>query len=160
MHSTLDFRRRDVYTPAPTMRSRVERLQDAMVDLPQVDCPIRHHFAPGLYAREIRIAAGVTVVGAVHKTAHLIAVTMGRLLIATEDGALEVVAGDVFLCPAGRKNAFTAIEDSCWVNFLANPENETDTDKLVEVFTESKASELGGGSCNQQYIASQLKKLE
>lgn len=142
------------------MRSRVERLQDAMVDLPQVDCPIRHHFAPGLYAREIRIAAGVTVVGAVHKTDNLIIVTKGKLLMVTEEGAREAMAGDVLPCPAGRKNAVTAIEDSCWVNLMANPENEVNTDKLVEVFTESTASSLLGGSINIQLAAERHRKLE
>lgn len=132
-----------------------------MLTLPQVDCPVRHYFAPGLYAREMTIPAGTVVTGAVHKTENLIVVSLGRLCIVTEDGTREVQAGDTLICQAGMKNAVVALEDSRWTNFLANPTNETDTDKLTEVFTHSKASELLGGSDNVQLLAqAALKKVE
>lgn len=141
-------------TGLASMRPRVERLEAAMVDLRQVDCPVRHYFAPGMYAREITIPAGAVVVGAVHKTEHLIVVSMGRLQIVTEDGTREVKAGDTIACKPGMKNAVHALENSRWTNFLPNPSNETDTAKLVEIYTESKACELMGGSENKQFIAS------
>ena len=132
-----------------------------MLPLPQVDCPVRHYFAPGLYAREMTIPAGTVVTGAVHKTENLIAVSMGRLRIVTEDGTREVQAGDTLTCKAGMKNAVVALEDSRWTNFMANPTNETDADKLTEVFTESKASELLGGVNNKQLLAqAELQKVE
>ncbi|MEY4345872.1 MAG: Ralstonia phage [Pseudomonadota bacterium] len=147
--------------PAVPMRARVEALQAAMVQLPPVDCPIRHHFADGLYAREMSVPAGAVVVGAVHKTSHLILVTKGRLQIVTPDGTREVSAGDVIQCAAGMKNAMVALEDSKWVNLLSNPGNETDTDLLVEVFTESTAAELLRGKANKQLMAqADFKKVE
>ncbi len=61
----------------------------------------------------------------------------------------------------GAKNAALALEESVWTNFLPNPDNETDTDRLVEVFTHSKASELLGGKDNPQLIAQrEREKLE
>ena len=142
------------------MRHLVNRLEDELSKLPQVDCPIRHYFAPGMYAREITIPAGTVVTGAVHKTENLIVVSMGRLKIVTDDGTREVKAGDTVTCPAGMKNAVYAIEDSRWTNFLANPTNETDTDKLVEIFTESKACELMGGTENKQLLKlAELQKI-
>lgn len=137
----------------PSQRAKVDRLEQAMHGLPQVDCPIRHYFAPGLYAREITIPKGVTVTGAVHKTEHLIVVSMGLLRVSTEGGWRDVAAGETITCKPGLKNAVFALEDSRWTNFLPNPNNETDTDKLVEVFTESKASELLGGPDNVQLAA-------
>ena len=145
-------------SPAASMREKVDRLERANCELPQVDCPIRHYFAPGLYAREITIPAGTTVTGAVHRTENLVVVSMGRMLIVTEDGKREVRAGDTIVCPAGMKNAVVALEDSRWTNFLANPDNITDLDQLVEVFTESKACELLGGSQNRQLLAQEEKK--
>lgn len=136
--------------PVRPMRERVEQLQTQLERLPQVDCPVRHYFAPGLYAREMSIPAGTVVVGAVHKTENLIVVSLGRLQIVTADGTREVQAGDTFICQSGMKNAVVALEDSRWTNFLPNPGNLTDTDALTEVFTESKASELLGGRDNQQ----------
>lgn len=141
------------------MRAKVDRLEAALCELPQVECPIRHYFAPGLYAREITIPKGTAVTGAVHKTENLIVVSMGRLRIVTDDGTREVSAGDTITCKAGMKNAVFALEDSRWTNFLPNPANERDTEKLTEVFTESKACELLGGSRNKQ-LAVQKESVE
>ena len=134
-------------------REKAERLEAALLALPQVACPVRHHFAPGLYAREMSIPQGVTVTGAVHKTEHLIVVSLGRLRISTEGGWRDVAAGDTLTCKPGMKNAVYALEDSRWTNFLPNPDNITDTDKLTELFTESKACELLGGADNKQLLA-------
>lgn len=144
---------------ARTMRERVEALEASMMSLKQVDCPVRHFFAPGLYAREMSIPAGTVVTGAVHKTENLIVVSKGRLRIVTEDGTREVSAGDTLTCKVGMKNAVVALEDSRWTNFMVNPTNETDTDKLVEIMTESKASELLGCAGNKQ-IQAEFKKVE
>lgn len=144
---------------AKPMRSKVEALQDAMIELPQVDCPIKHFFAPGLYAREITIPAGTVVTGAVHKTENIIVVSMGLLQVVTETGTQLVKAGDTIICKVGMKNAVYALEDSRWTNFLANPTNETDANKLVEIFTESKATDLLGGSTNLQLAANKAAEL-
>lgn len=133
---------------------RVERLQQTMEHLPQVDCPVRHHFAPGIYAREINITAGTVVVGAMHKTQNLIVVSKGRLLVATEEGACEVSAGDTLVCRPGKKNAVLALEDARWTNFHANPDDETDLEVLTQRFTHTTADELMGGPRNAQLLQS------
>ena len=139
--------------PAATQREKAERLERALLALPQADCPVRHYFAPGLYAREMTIPQGVTVTGAVHKTEHLIVVSMGLLRVSTEGGWRDVAAGETIVCKPGMKNAVHALENSRWTNFLPNPENCTDTDKLTEFYTESKASELLGCADNKQLLA-------
>lgn len=140
------------------MRERVEQLQAELDNVAQVDCPVRHYFAPGMYAREMSIPAGTVVVGAVHKTENLIVVSLGRLRIVTDEGTREIEAGETFTCLAGMKNAVVALEDSRWTNFFSNPTNETDPDKLVEILSESKAGELMGGSENRQLLANMSKQ--
>lgn len=137
----------------PTMRQKVEKLEGAMRVLPPADCPIRHYFAPGMYAREITIPKGVTLVGAIHKTENLVVLSKGKLQLVTDEGTVVVEAPATLTCKAGTKNAALALEDSVWTNFLPNPDNVTDTDTLVEVFTHSKASELLGGKDNPQVLA-------
>lgn len=137
--------------PAKTARQRVERLGEELKAVPQVDCPIRHHFAPGVYAREITIPKGTVLVGAVHKRDNLVVLSAGRLRLVTEDGTVEISAPHTRMCKAGAKNAAVALEDSVWTNFFAT--DETDPDKLVEILTESKASDLLGGSTNTQLAA-------
>lgn len=147
--------------PVPTMRQKVEKLERSMYSMPQAECPVRHYFAPGVYAREITIPKGVTLVGAIHKTENLCILSKGRLQLVTDGGTVVIDAPATVTCKAGAKNAALALEDAVWTNFLPNPDNETDTDKLVEVFTHSKASELLGGKDNPQLIAfAQRQKLE
>lgn len=134
----------------------LQRLETALENMPQVDCPIRNYFAPGIYAREISIPQGTVVVGATHKTDNIVIVSMGRLRIITEAGPIEVKAGDTFTCKAGMKNAVVALENSRWTNFFAT--TETDPDKLIELLTESKASDLLGGGNNKQLLKMQDKK--
>ena len=143
---------------AESAMDRALRLERAMLSMPQVDCPIRHHFAPGIYAREISIPAGTVVVGVVHKTDNLIIVSMGRLRIVTDEGTEEVCAGDTITCKAGTKNAVLALENSRWTNLLPNPNNITDTAQLVELFTFAKETELLGGANNKQLAANAAQK--
>lgn len=140
-----------------TTREKVNRLEDALRSVPQVDCPIRHHFAPGIYAREITIPKGTVLTGAVHKQESLVVLSAGRLRLVTDDGTVEISAPYMLTCKAGAKNAALALEDSVWTNFFAT--EETDQDKLVELLTESKASDLLGGDTNQQLAANKAAEI-
>lgn len=141
-------------------RQKAERLQEAMQSVPQIDCPVREYFAPGMYAREITLPAGTVLVGAVHKVENLAVLSKGRIVLATDSGPIEITAPYTLTVKPGAKNAATALEDSVWTNFLPNPTDETDPEKLVEMFTESKACELLGGSHNAQLLANKLTELE
>ncbi|VVE31673.1 hypothetical protein PEP31012_03710 [Pandoraea eparura] len=139
----------------PSMREKVHRLEDALNDQPQVECPVRHYFAPGMYAREITIPKGTVLVGAIHKTENLAVLSAGKLQLVTDGGVVEITAPHTLTVKPGQKNAALALEDSVWTNFF--PTDETDTDKLVELLTESRACELLGGSENVQLIKNRLK---
>lgn len=142
--------------PVPTMRQKVERLERAMYEMPQAECPVRHYFAPGMYAREITIPKGVTLVGAIHKTENLVVLSKGKLELVTEDGTRTVEAPCTLTVKAGAKNAALALEESVWTNFF--PTTETDLDKLAELLTHSKASELLGGAENKQLLAQKARE--
>jgi len=137
--------------PIKPMRQKVQTLEDSMNGLPQVDCPVRHYFAPGMYAREISIPKGTTLVGAIHKTENLVVLSKGRLRIVSDESTVDVKAPCTLVCKEGAKNAATALEDSVWTNFF--PTTETDLNKLVELLTFSKPTELLGGVDNAQLIS-------
>lgn len=143
------------------MREKVCALETSLGAAPPVECPVRHYFAPHMYAREITITKGTTIVGAVHKIENLCILSKGKLELVTDSGTVTLEAPCTVVVKPGTKNAALALEESVWTNFLPNPDNETDTDKLVEVFTHSKASELLGGKDNPQLIAfAARQKLE
>lgn len=138
------------------MRDRVFRLEAEVRKLPQVDCPVRNIFAPGIYAREMTIPKGVTATGAVHKTEHLSIITSGHCLLTTDDGVKELRAGALSVTKPGMKRAIFAIEDTVMITIHPNVDNEKDVSKLVEILTESKASELLGGSENRQLLEARV----
>jgi len=142
-----------------SMQDKVENLEEALKNIPQVECPVKHYFAPGIYAREITIKKGTVLTGAIHKTENLAILSCGRLQLVTESGTIEISAPHILTVKPGTKNAAYALEDSVWTNFF--PTEETDVDKLVELLTESKASELLGGIDNKQLVANQAaERLE
>jgi len=142
-----------------SMQDKVENLEEALKHIPQVECPVKHYFAPGIYAREITIKKGTVLTGAIHKTENLAILSCGRLQLVTESGTIEISAPHILTVKPGTKNAAYALEDSVWTNFF--PTEETDVDKLVELLTESKASELLGGIDNKQLVANQAaERLE
>ena len=77
-----------VFSGADT-RNKVERLETALESFPQVECPVWHHFAPGLYARKMLIPKGTVLTGAVHKTEHLCIVS-GDIEVTTEEGVKRI----------------------------------------------------------------------
>ena len=141
-------------------RAKVDRLHAYVETLPQVDCPVRHYFAPGLFAREITIPAGVVLIGAVHRIENLAVLSKGRLLLATPAGPVEITAPHTLTVMPGDKNSATALEESVWTNFWPNPDNEKSIDLLIERFGECKASDLIGGSTNTQLAANRAAELE
>ena len=144
---------------AQGMRDKVHRLEESMLTIPQAECPVRHYFAPGMYAREITIPKGVVLVGAIHKTCNLVVLSKGRLQLVTDDGTKIIEAPCTLTCQAGAKNAAYALEESVWTNFF--PTDETDVEKLVELLTESKHDELLGGAKNKQLLVqAEMQKLE
>jgi hypothetical protein len=136
---------------ATSMQEKVVALEEVLLEVPQVDCPVRHHFAPGMYAREITIPKGTVLTGAVHKTQNLAVLSSGKLQLVTDNGTTIISAPHILTVMPGMKNAAYALEDSVWTNFF--PTEETDTDVLVELLTESKATDLIGGSDNKQLVA-------
>ena len=141
-----------------TKDQRVDCIENALLEMPQVDCIVKHYFADGVYAREITIPTGVALIGAIHKTHNFAVVNKGILRLVTDSGYRDVYAGEIVQVIPGQKNCGVAIEECAWTNFFANPTNERDTDKLVEMLTESKASELLGGSDNKQLSANRIAK--
>src|SRR5690349_17051050 len=91
-------------------RERVLRLERALTGLPQVECPVWHHFAPGLYARKMLIRKGTVLTGAVHKTEHLCIIS-GDIDVTTDDGMRRITDSHAVLSSKpGAKRAGYAHE--------------------------------------------------
>lgn len=103
-------------------REQILAFQNACAPLDQVDCPLKHSFAPGMYSREICLPAGTFIVGKIHKHAHLNIVTKGRVTVVTEFGKREIHVTDgpiTFTSDAGTKRALYVHEDTIWITIHA-----------------------------------------
>lgn len=141
-----------------TPRQKVERLEQELQAQPQVECPVKNYFVPGMYAREMTIPAGVVLTGAVHKTEHLSTISAGRIMVQTDEGVVEIAAPHTFISKPGAKRAGYALETTVWTTYHAT--TTTDLDKLVEELTESTAAELLGGPENKQILASGKQEVK
>lgn len=114
---------------APT--DLTEQIEAKLLKLPQVDCPVLHHFGPGVYIREVRMPAGSLILGHRHKNAHTNILVSGRLKFLNEGGeVIELAAPAVITSNPGRKLAYI-LEDTVWQNVYAT--EERDVEKLEEM---------------------------
>lgn len=134
---------KEVSTQSPVPREKIMDLEQAMRELPgQIDPDdiTYHHFAYGIYLRELFMPAGSLVVGKIHRTNHLTIVARGTVKITTDDGVQEVTGPWVFASKAGAKKAILAITDATLMN--PHPTNETDLEKIEEEFIAPSFDEL------------------
>lgn len=96
-------------------RSALLRLHNALALLPQAEFPVKHHFAPGNYGREILLRKDTVVMGKIHKHAHINVLASGKVTVATEYGRETFSAPCVWVNKPGVKRAVYAHEDSVWV---------------------------------------------
>lgn len=122
--------------------------------LTEKDFPLRHHFAPGAYGREIFMPARSLVVGKIHKHAHLNMIMKGRVSVVTEDGTIEYQAPIVLVSKAGTKRVVLVHEDTIWVTI-----HLTDKTDLVEIEDEIIAKTYEEFDLLEQKLESQ-KLLE
>jgi len=94
--------------------NRVDALQVAMEDQPQAlsDENVFHHFADGLYCRELAVKAGIALVGKQHKYEHIFCLTMGAMLVSDNGESKAIAAPYTFVSKAGARRVMLALADS------------------------------------------------
>lgn len=113
-------------------KQKLELLESHMLGMPQVECPVVHHFGPGIYIREVHLKAGIFAIGHHQKKEHLNIVLKGAVAMAADDGGLKVVSGPtIFTGRPGRKLGYV-LSDCIWQNVYAT--SETDIDKLESTY--------------------------
>lgn len=115
------------------MRRKIMTLQEAMLALPKdqhIEFPLKHHFAPSIYGREITLPKGSAIVGKLHKHAHMNNISKGHVRVVTEFGSYELVAPCSFVSEPGTKRVVVALEETIWTTYHPNP---TDTQDLAVI---------------------------
>lgn len=121
--------------PTPS-RAQIERLEEHLVQQPQVEIPAVHRFAAGLYAREITIPADTLMTGKVHRHEHVSIMLSGEMTVLTEEGMRRITGPQVFISPAGTKRVGYAHTETRWVTVHTNPDDETDVELIEQRLVE------------------------
>lgn len=114
------------------VRNKTFALEAVMKSMPQVELKTIHHFSKDVYARELHIPAGVTLIGEIHKFRNLNILSKGKMLVTTEEGMQEVEAPFTVVSPPGTKRAAYALTDCIWTTIHGT--DETDVDLIEAKF--------------------------
>jgi hypothetical protein len=102
--------------------------------------PLRHHFIPGAYARELHIPAGTLASGKIHREPCFNILLLGTITLFTEEGRNTVTAPAFFRSEAGTKRVAYAHTDSVFMTVHAT--DETDLQAIERKLTCKDYSEL------------------
>lgn len=103
-------------------------VQEQVSDLPQLELPVFHHFAPKVYMRQMDAPAGALVVSKMHRTEHMNILIKGSVTVVTENGIEYLKAPLVLKSAAGTKRIGYFHEDSSWIT--VHPTESTDLEEI------------------------------
>lgn len=111
-------------------RKFIDDVENQMYGMPerQVTLETKHHFAKGIYARELFIPKGTLLTGKIHLGEYLNIVSKGDISVMTEHGMMRIQAPYTIISKPGTKRMGYAHEDTVWTTIHAT--NETDLEKL------------------------------
>jgi hypothetical protein len=108
--------------------------------LPQL--PVRHHFTPGLYCREITMQKGAVLTSAIHRTEHPFVVSKGRCLVYLnrDDGWQEIRAPYFGVTKPGSRRVLVILEETVWTTF--HPTELTDLLAIEDALLDPRENPL------------------
>lgn len=143
----------------PDVHRRIDHLEAAISNyLAPIELETVHHFAPGVYARELRIPAGVLLTGKIHRTRHLNIVSKGTIAVWSEvTGPMLVHAPFTFVSEPGTRRVGFALEDTVWTTI--HPTEETDLERLEIELIEPRPIATMEANDNDKAMMSELVRL-
>jgi len=114
----------------------IDELEKVIVEnLPPVEMPLTHTFTPGLYTREIFMAAGTILTSKIHKTRHVFFILRGKCLVYTKETGPIMLEGPCYgITEPGTRRAIAILEDTTWITVHAT--TETDLAKIEALLIE------------------------
>ncbi len=128
-------------------RENVFNLQSCMNEMVELktEPEINHYHAPGMYAREMIVKKGVTLVGKIHRHSHINVISKGCIEVVTEFGSAVYEAPFTFVSEAGVKRCMNVLSDAIWTTFhTANTDDiaQLEKDLVVDSYEELEGGDL------------------
>lgn len=108
-------------------REDIVRLQAALSQLPQLQLETKHHFADGVYIRELFRPAGTTIVGKVHKKTHFYIVLAGIVTVVGDGKRETYEAPAIIKSEPGTKRAVFAHTDAICITVHRTDSTDLET---------------------------------
>lgn len=152
--ATEDMMRSAVFEAERVIHSSPERIRPVDPAL----WPLRHHFARGIYGRELHIPAGHYLTGHIHKYSQLNIMSKGDMTVITPTGPKRVQAGFHVVSPAGTKRIAFAHTDTIWTTIHGT--DETDLDRIEAFFIAKSEQEYLAFVEQQRLLAASAEQME
>ncbi|CAB4122440.1 hypothetical protein UFOVP33_7 [uncultured Caudovirales phage] len=151
-------------TPVATAKAlgqseKTELFEAMLLRGEQLDVPLEHVFAHGVYMRQGKLPKGSYLIGHQHKTDHLNVLFTGKVSVIMNGSSVEITAPCVFKAEAGVRKIIYAHEDSVLANIHGT--NETDLDKIEDeliIKSDTFVSHHQGAKSDLMLLAEQLEK--
>ena len=92
---------------------------------------IEHHFGAGVYAKETRIPAGMSLMQHKHAHDHLSILASGTAQVTVEDQTTTVTGPACLTIVAGKHHSVTALTDVVW--YCVHATDCTDIEQVDQV---------------------------
>lgn len=97
--------------PSPEMLDKIRIYEANLAERPQIPIHTEHILHGGMYARTIRLGAGVEITGALMKVATILIVN-GKCVMLAGDKGIGLEGFQVMAASKGRKQVFATVEDT------------------------------------------------
>tara|TARA_R110000751_G_scaffold175885_1_gene282006 strand:- start:420 stop:1385 length:966 start_codon:yes stop_codon:yes gene_type:complete len=104
------------------VRQKIEALEAEWLKLPQVEIPVVHRFAGGIYAREIIIPEDTLLTGRIYKDDHFDVMVYGDITVTSDEGRKRLTGFNIFTGGQGKKRGGYAHSETKWITFCLSPE--------------------------------------
>lgn len=118
-----------------TVVEGMEEIKNFLMDptTEQTELPLKHSFAPGVYAREMEIPAGTLLIGKIHKHRHHNFLMKGSIIVLTEANGVELLQAPLMIVSEeGTQRIGYAVTDTIWTTIHENSDNSEDLDVIEE----------------------------
>jgi quercetin dioxygenase-like cupin family protein len=111
-----------------SINSQIEAVEEQLLQLEQIDCPLVHRFAPNVYMREVTMPAGSFIIGHEHKTEHFNVVLTGKARVMIDGVIEDIIAPCVFVSKPAVRKVLYIVEEMKWATI--HPTEETNLEIL------------------------------
>jgi hypothetical protein len=113
-----------VFSTGIVSRDQIERMQAALLHMPQAYIVTTHAFPHGKYERTIVIPPWTVLSGAEHRTSYDVRLEKGTIAVNSDEGVKILTAPYEFRAPAGAQRVGRVFEEEVvWVDVYDNPDN-------------------------------------